>query len=565
MALSLKTRATELQQCTVESITNNCKFFSENKNLRIPTGDGTSIFNLFAYQKQEDTDKEAFKDRNTTINQQVQIAQIIDSIPDSRMRPRLKMTLVTNPEMLRDPVRGFDFPWPPQSASGNIRTVEAAELKSARSKIFTKDEIDKLKAIIKFQDIASTDQDKLGVLDANGTISQARLQKIQTLIEFVRAQIIDNILDGRKEETLSVEEKALIKKIRTIQYVNPTDPIAASSEPCKSIVGNAFYSPLVHSFTVCPNIANYPDSTLVQIMAHEFTHSIDPCMSQSGLYKIDHSKLSQSSTLLSGNKSSQEFIKNHNMSANLLQTLTTLPPKIERINFDFSDHPGDSTPAKWLTDHGILSKEAVGISSEQYPFEKQFACLLGDKKSFYRLTETEMNKIADEAVAVRQNQYDKSYNPAEDRKAILTALKIRPECSFSAGSRATQAQEVMADWMSGKVLGSYLKQHPPANVQEKVASISFFAAIGCYEAVKTKETQEKLATESIDAIITKAIAELRDRDKDPHAQSMQRLNELLLTEPEIRKALGCAPLENSCYNPMTADAKKNASKIKTTR
>lgn len=43
---------------------------------------------------------------------------------------------------------------------------------------------------------------------------------------------------------------------------------------------NAAYDPVSHSISVCKEILNYPETTLVAVLAHELSHGIDPCMLQ---------------------------------------------------------------------------------------------------------------------------------------------------------------------------------------------------------------------------------------------------------------------------------------------
>ena len=560
--------ALEVDPCSIENLTQQCRIFEDNKSPKITFPDGTFIWNLFALEKQksESPEKQRLKLYDEELDKKIKVSQILEKIPDSRLSARFKMALVTEPRILqeaflRDAVHSAHLPWPANQKDAEEREISADELKASIGKLFKPEELASLREVLKFQDVASNDQDSLSILDTSTQISITRLKIVQGLIEYVRSEIVDQILDGRKEETIASEEKALIKKIRSIQYINPTDPSASKSSECQGVLGNAFYQPINHSFTLCPNIVNYPDANLVQIIAHEFTHSIDPCSAQSGLYKINHDRLAKVNSLLTDPGKRAEFQIKHPGSQNLLSHIEALPPKIERTNNDLAEIKGDPTPAKWLVDQGILKLEASGHSMTHYPFQKQYQCLLGSDKEFYRMTPSEIEAISNAVIANRTATNSKDYDAPSDRRNLHEALKVRPECALrevAKGQRNVQDQEVLADWMSAKVLGAYLKIHPPKSELERVSSISFFAATACYEAKSTEKTQRELASGSPKLQILEAARGLSMRDEDSHPPTLQRMNANILKEPNIRKFLGCPKTSQSCFDSINSEVAKPA-------
>ncbi len=557
-----------MSRCSVEGLTNDCKIFSESDKERITFRNGTSVLNLFALSKKKASD-ESFKALDDELRQKIQTAQILDEIPESLMSSRFKMALLSDPRtlreaFLRDPLSPMTLPWPPNQARAETRSVSPKELRSLTGTLFSAEQLKKLKSINKFQDLVSGDPEKLELLDSQSKISEQRLRELQDLIEFVRGEIVDRILDGRNEETISQEEKALIKKIRLIQYINPTDPSATQSAPCQGVVGNAFYIPLTHAFTICSNIVNHPDATLVQIIAHEFTHAIDPCIFQNELLKINHIKIRQISDQQKNEKARIAFELKRPSEATILYLISALPPKVERTNFDFSLIDQKSEGLKWLIEQGVFNRETTGAEFSKYPFANQYSCLLGAKKKFYARTDAELEKLADEIVTAKSEQYDKSYSASEDRTTIVKALKTKPECASAEGSkehRNAQGQEVMSDWMSAHVLGQYLKKNPPITDNDRLASIAMFASLACFEAKKIEEFQKDSKTSARLQIVS-AIEDLSHRNKDSHPEFLQRLNEIILMEPEVRKALGCATQPAACFSKESLSQSTDQSKTK---
>ena len=557
-----------MSRCSVEGLTNDCKIFSESDKERITFRNGTSVLNLFALSKKKASD-ESFKALDDELRQKIQTSQILDEIPESLMSSRFKMALLSDPRtlheaFLREPLSPMTLPWPPNQTRAETRSVSPKELRSLTGTLFSAEQLKKLKSINKFQDLVSGVPKKLELLDSQSKISEQRLRELQGLIEFVRGEIVDRILDGRNEETISQEEKALIKKIRLIQYINPTDPSATQSAPCQGVVGNAFYIPLTHAFTICSNIVNYPDATLVQIIAHEFTHAIDPCIFQNELLKINHFKIRQISDHQKNEKARIAFELKRPSEAAILYLVSALPPKVERTNFDFSLIDQKSEGLKWLIEQGVFNRETMGAEFSKYPFANQYSCLLGAKKKFYARTDAELEKLADEIVTAKSEQFDKSYSASEDRNTIVQALKTKPECASAEGSkehRNAQGQEVMSDWMSAHVLGQYLKKNPPLTDNDRLASIAMFASLACFEAKKIEEFQKDSKTSARLQIVS-AIEDLSHRNKDSHPEFLQRLNEIILMEPEVRKALGCATQPAACFSKESLSQSTDQSKTK---
>lgn len=122
----------------------------------------------------------------------------------------------------------------------------------------------------------------------------AHMKRVNHVFADAQERIL-KVLDNRKTERNAEQIEALKSRIRSIK-LRTTVNAADCHGP------NAFYDPDSHEFAVCPQVSMLPDNSLFPIVAHELSHSIDPC---SSISKIKPSEYPFNDTLkcLSGNDS----------------------------------------------------------------------------------------------------------------------------------------------------------------------------------------------------------------------------------------------------------------------
>lgn len=115
--------------------------------------------------------------------------------------------------------------------------------------------------------------------------SQPDLEKVQNIFFENQSAIISLVI--QKKELLSKKDyAALIKSISTVTMGSFEDAsvqklfFGACNRP------NAIYIPTMNKIFVCPSLANFPESTLYQILAHELGHAVQklqkviPCFNE---------------------------------------------------------------------------------------------------------------------------------------------------------------------------------------------------------------------------------------------------------------------------------------------
>lgn len=165
---------------------------------------------------------------------------------------------------------------------------------------------------------------------------------------------------------------------------------------------NAAYDPITHSINICKEILKYPEATLVSIIAHELSHSIDPCILQFSL----------SSVIGSNPFFKRDAVFNE---SDLKNAYTTIP-------FEWAESDFDIPKENFQT----LSQ---GFGFDRNPFKQNIMCLEGEN-----------------SVRAIPRQDSLKNSSVEDAAGM---------CSSSSGSG--EIQESFADWMAYEILALHLR------------------------------------------------------------------------------------------------------------
>ena len=527
--------------CNAAALTQNCAIFSQAKDHYFP--DGTMIPSL---KKQWDADNVRKNDKVNNLriaNDQVRInkdyadaqkilGKSLDRMPT--LTARLDPTATSSNQLLWDLLRGnatttatitpmvwnnggkttYD-PNPPYSDVKNYFD----EYVSKRKKDKIREELTDAYNMNKLDRVLATGYNP--VLDAK-SVTDEQTARVEKLIKTTKDGLIKVIMNGKDEKDLSAAEKDSIERIRTIQVNLPNNPKVSGNKLCDNVNGNAFYSPSEHSINVCAADLKFPDESLIRTLAHEMGHSIDPCNFQNDtpIFKIDLSKEVPFSDV-------QSPIKN--------QVATAMAACKKTGATTCSVLITDRIEAAKLVSLGILKKDAPGETLSDYPFEGVKSCLQSPEGGDFHSNQIPIENLQLEAEKA-VDELDQGANLSDkDKQAqqmrMKTLLSTKPECGSNFMKTPSKMQEVMADWFGNEVLNDYLTTHPRVGdtPEDKLRPIAFLARGYCQEVGAVKSQA------GLNSVVN-------TMENDAHPLSVDRIDEIALREPEIRKYLGCAAL-----------------------
>lgn len=535
--------------CTAAGLTRSCDFFRDHaKDRRIELGDGTSFANPLSLASVPIAPAgggllgpDRAERQTKTLDAQARVLRAFESLPkdkkvsdtfkiafenqmgDSAIARAVGETSKTSALIITIPA---SLPWPPGDESAKISKVEPADLAAYLQKLPAKVQSEIKSAVHDYRQLTLAATSPATSQPAKTEpVSAERLKRMNELAEFARNSIIEEIRAGRADSQLSPEEKAQIEKVRTLR-VAASDSVATHPQ-CAQISPDAINNPINHMLALCPSFANYPDSQLVFLFGHEFSHSFDPCFRGYPLLRLDHAKIdafaASESELPSEVKSDPDRLK-------IYRQLKSLPAKTDYSNYEQLLAIGNPAALSYFVDKGLVSVTAEAISADRDPTVSGAACL--KKAGDFR--EVDAEGIRAFAAALADDVDEKSVNGADKsnlRASVEASLARHPQCAptLAGGSQMT---EVMADAWGAKALGRWLKEHPPKTEIEKIGSISTFAEDVCD------------AVQSVDSPgVVMKVSDLRDRmehfSREPHPPARARLNSVILTEPRVQEALGC--------------------------
>jgi len=301
--------------------------------------------------------------------------------------------------------------------------------------------------------------------------------------------------------------------------------------------------PSDNSINICPNFMNAPDESLLGVIAHEIAHSVDPCNSQFGLQEMNKEKIKGLIDPATGvGKADQGLSEPEKMAVSALEDFSM--DGAGKTAFPLDLVFGAKTKSK-LIDLGVLSEFADPVKPESNPFKGVLACLVSEAGGGFRdVAKDEIDKLVSEVTETRSEQRGAGYDAAADAEKIRTAFGMYPGCVGVEDH--SQLGEVFSDWVAADVVGDYLEGQSLVTDEDRLKPMGFFASIACkirHDA--SYDSSDRHSTPG--AVITSALSDFY-RASDPHPSPIKRLNDILLRNDKVRKAIGCTDQKtgNAC-------------------
>ena len=386
------------------------------------------------------------------------------------------------------------------------------------------------------------------------TVDQAidRAEKLfkesqESIIEVLNKKIKNN----PKDKALIEKMKKRIKTIRFSTFeLNPGIEGATCTAP------NAYYSPNDHSFSLCPQILELPESALLTIITHELGHSIDPCNLAHTFHKIK-----------SGNTPPPKITKKEQAQIDLGIAENEKRGYFSYFAKDFKPEELKDDEFYLVDQMGMTLKDLShfmpkfskkdldsGIPLSKNPFSGVLDCLSGENSLGARKSaKTKAMADLDKSIGFAKMTGVPDSDPGLQK--LLNAKKNFEKvydqvgaCSFLPGQ--SQMQEAWSDWMAGEVIAKKVKNEKPENkLSMAFESFGFFLAANCnLRKPKVFEDGKKFLRDlnciddenenSLSSTI-EAIGQASSERSDVHNHSVERIEKLFLAHPELREALGC--------------------------
>jgi len=406
--------------------------------------------------------------------------------------------------------------------------------------------------------------------------SAERATQVENIFSVVVGQIIAKITDAAKGRPLSKNEQALINKLRDVRLeeIDKNNPDYISF--CRD---GSFseYIPASNRFYICPTIAASPTTSLIFVIAHELSHVIDPCASSQNTYygtyqalDNEHAKLDKLLASLKDQILNQAHGDTRDGLLKLYCSQYDRKLAVEKLMASHAPFLSSTqTPDQISPVPAVYTLVKNGVPPNQYPFKKTLSCLEESTNSYaFNPTPENIHNVAQATMPYDDVSADdlstddpftdrcieaKATRSAEERERDHQAqIKNREEYIKSVGpfcsSELTgdQRREVFADWMGAEIEGAVLKAgHANFKVHplDKYAPISFMVASACAEYLgKAKPPKAP----------------------NSHMSAKDRLEKIILANPDIRRAIGCKSNAKPCgYTPFISPDANSTQDIST--
>lgn len=382
--------------------------------------------------------------------------------------------------------------------------------------------------------------------DVKAAGSEAKVKKNQEVVKksikraeeiFLKTQEdVINLLDKRaiKNPQNKIKYEEMKKRVSTIRYkpsVNCVSP-------------NAYYDPSSHTFNLCPQILEMPQSSLKSVVAHEIAHSIDPCLMSFPFLE------------LSNKKRKENGLFSNSMSDEQMKEMGYIPFKLEEKSYkkhfaiDYLGEAEKQLSAEY--EFSNLKKIGEGIDFVEFPESNVLDCL--SKKDSLGVRASSKNKtlewLKNEIKRLKQSGMPDS-NPQlskliELRDNFNSIYEKHGACSILPGN--SQQQEGWSDWVAGEIIGEDIKSNNNESLERAFESFGFFTSLSCnYNESSIFKKANKFLKDMgctmphSGSSLADSIRVLSHGDKhsDSHSHSIDRVEKLFLGQPEIKKALGC--------------------------
>ncbi|MCO5113454.1 MAG: hypothetical protein M9899_04685 [Bdellovibrionaceae bacterium] len=166
---------------------------------------------------------------------------------------------------------------------------------------------------------------------------------------------------------------------------------------------------------------------------------------------------------------------------------------------------------------------AAAVSVEDIKKTPEFMCL-SQKGFLQEPSQKEKEDLAKQLVDTQKESGKTSLSDQELQAHNLKLMQEYPYC-FNSKSAHNTINEAACDIWASHAQGDYISKHPPKNDIERIATFGVFMKNLC------GPQDEQTASTSGDS---------------SHPASIDRVNKIFLTNPNIQSMFGCTPAEPSC-------------------
>lgn len=319
---------------------------------------------------------------------------------------------------------------------------------------------------------------------------------------------ITKVLESRRNSQNSKSIDNLLGRLKDLKFVVQSPNTSQKDlfeQGCE--FANAAYQPFKHTVLMCPQMLNMPESTLFFVLAHEIGHAIGPCNSS---YDYSQGAMSIPEWILPGFESSA----------------------IKQPRIPSKDHPLKSVFQCLQTDKSInvkLPKKSEIIARVEQ--EKKEA--IASKLNFDEEASTEvLSMVYDEKIAQINSNYDEYSS-----------------CYELSGS--SHLEESSADWYASQAVSLKLAELQSSSQKKEFA----FGASGAMMSLNGCANTRQAAIQKAKAIVGNEkcdqgnavinfLQTSNEQDGKEHPLAANRINKVLLAQPDLRSALQCKGAES---------------------
>jgi len=388
------------------------------------------------------------------------------------------------------------------------------------------------------------------VLENQIKIDKAYARSTEIFLEVKKG--ILKLLNKRiaQDPGLKAQYQKMITRIGSIRYeiLNPHPRVLHRFCPAP----NAYYDGQSHNFVLCPQILEYPKAGIKAIMAHELMHAIDPCLIAMPMKRISDIKYKAKYKQTPEARKLQ--LEKNQKRAKKRGAIHYAREKIEYDDLYTVDLDNSTQEAyNWIASDYKVTPFGGTILFKDNPATKTITCLKGEKSLGATGSNKEQSKKSlDDAI---QRMVDSGATDKNPEYLKLLAAKKKFDktfdqfgaCSFLPGN--SQLQEAWSDWGSGEIIGDDLSKIGDADkLQYAFESFGFFLALGCEtdppdmlkQSIKYRQDMGCMEKEEGQMSHISTIRAYSGENKDSHSYSIDRVQKIFISHPEIKKALGCS-------------------------
>ncbi len=301
---------------------------------------------------------------------------------------------------------------------------------------------------------------------------------------------------------------------------------------------NAFYNPAIHSASVCPQMLEYPEISIKEILSHEIAHSIDPCNMAAPLLKIQQKNNIQ---LQNNNPAENIYIK-----PSIVENLSTASSTayiVEKLSTASSTASIVSTPVNFENSPAFNTVKC--LSKKNSLNIRRF-----NKEEIIALVNKEIKKNKDFNANSRNHQLTALIKSKKDIQNNFYNLEACNQLPNIHG--VSQISEGWSDWLGAEVVAMHISKAPEKE-KFRLAFESIAGKAGFYGCNTTEIGYQKNINDFIQkagCIQKKSTYEILDEVykhniSNHHGSSPDRLNAIIRAHPIIKGALGC--VNNATY------------------